>query len=262
MPSEIGDREEEVADFLRQTFGAGRGLVDLRGNLIDLFAQFVQHALRVVPVESDCRCFTLKLDRPCERRQSGWDPVEEAVGFVRWAAQRPLVFFLSLDPLPEPFGCTGTTGRFVSEYVRMSTYHLGGNCFDDIVEIERLDFLGQPRMVGNLKKEVAEFVAEVVEVVARNRVGDLMGFFDGVWRDRREGLLFVPRATRFLIPECRHDFNKALDVRRRGHSVGLQQFRLKSIATSVSRIRYIMEYFIAISKWPLGNAYPMINARY
>jgi hypothetical protein len=48
----------------------------------------------------------------------------------------------------------------------------------------------------DLEQQIPELVAQVVEIAARNRVGDLVGLLDGVGSDGLEALLQVPRAPR------------------------------------------------------------------
>ena len=71
-------------------------------------------------------------------------------------------------------------------------------------------FLGHLRVEDDLQLQVAELVGERVHVVARDRVRDLIGFFDRVGRDRREGLHRVPFATARRIAQAAHDFAQAL----------------------------------------------------
>ncbi len=49
-------------------------------------------------------------------------------------------------------------------------------------------------MEDDLEQEIAELVLEIVHVAARDRLGDLVGLFDGVGRDRGEVLLDIPGA--------------------------------------------------------------------
>jgi len=65
-------------------------------------------------------------------------------------------------------------------------------------------------MKHDLKEEIAEFVAEVVQVTARDGVGHLIGLLDRVGRDGGEGLFAVPGAAAGLA-QARHDGEKALD---------------------------------------------------
>ena len=79
--------------------------------------------------------------------------------------------------------------------MRMPPDELFGDRLDHVAEIERALLLGHAGVEHDLQEQVAEFVAQIVEIAARDRVGDLVGFLDGVRRDRREILLQVPRAA-------------------------------------------------------------------
>ena len=57
-------------------------------------------------------------------------------------------------------------------------------------------FLGHLRVEHDLELEIAELVGERVHVVARDRVGDFIGFLDRVGRDRLERLDAYPIRSR------------------------------------------------------------------
>ena len=63
------------------------------------------------------------------------------------------------------------------------------------VEVERRRLVGHLGVVDDLEQQVAELALEPVPVLARDRVGDLVGLLDRVGGDRGEGLLDVPRAA-------------------------------------------------------------------
>ena len=71
-----------------------------------------------------------------------------------------------------------------------------------------------PRDLGvkdHLEQQVAQFVPKVGEIAPLDGVRHLIGFLDGVGRNRREGLFEVPRATGARRAERRHDFDEAGD---------------------------------------------------
>ncbi|HEY4968292.1 MAG TPA: hypothetical protein VII35_00210 [Steroidobacteraceae bacterium] len=75
-----------------------------------------------------------------------------------------------------------------------------GHCLE--IELTRLArHLG---MKHHLKQQIAEFVLQVLHVAAFGRVGNLVGLFDGVRRNAREGLLPIPGAAS-RGPQTRHD---------------------------------------------------------
>ena len=76
-------------------------------------------------------------------------------------------------------------------------------------------------MEDDLQQEVAQFVAQVIEVAARDGVGDLVGLLDGVGRDGRKILLEIPRTAASGGAERRHDFEEPGDVAGRSHDRSL-----------------------------------------
>src|SRR5690606_39810345 len=64
-------------------------------------------------------------------------------------------------------------------------------------------------------QQVAQLALQRGQVVAVDCIGDLVGLLDRVRRDRGEGLLDVPRASRFAIAQAGHDVEQALEVGRR-----------------------------------------------
>ncbi len=64
-------------------------------------------------------------------------------------------------------------------------------------------------MKHHLQQEIAEFVAQIVEIAARDRLGNFIGLLDGVGCDGREILFEVPRATAAGSSQRRHDLDQA-----------------------------------------------------
>jgi len=127
-----------------------------------------------------------------------WRPSRSALGL-----------FLGLDALPgalDPGGCDVAVP--VGEDVRMPADHFPANRFNDVAKAECVLLLGHPGVIDDLEQEVAEFVLEVIEIVAANRVGDFVGFLDRVRRDGREILLQIPRAAGSWRAQRRHDLDQ------------------------------------------------------
>jgi hypothetical protein len=74
-------------------------------------------------------------------------------------------------------------------------------------------------MIDHLQQEIAEFVLEVVEIAARDRICNLIGFLDGVGSNRRKILLEVPGAARHRRAQRRHHLDQAKNVAGRFHVV-------------------------------------------
>ena len=60
----------------------------------------------------------------------------------------------------------------------MAADQLVGDRLDHVAEGERAVLLGHAGVEDDLEQEIAELVAQVGEVAARDRVGDLVGFLD------------------------------------------------------------------------------------
>ncbi len=116
----------------------------------------------------------------------------------------------------------------VAEDVRMPALHLVANAVDDVVQREFAGFLGHLRVEDDLELKIAELVGERVHVVARDRVGDLIGFLDRVGRNRRECLDAVPFAAADGIAQPLHDRYEAFEAQE-GFSIGVPAVKSKSM---------------------------------
>ena len=104
----------------------------------------------------------------------------------------------------------------VAEDVRMAALELVADAADHVLEREMAGFVGHLRVEHDLELEIAELVGERVHVVARDRVGDLIGFLDRVGRDGREGLLAIPFAAVLGIAQPAHDLRRGDQAASRG----------------------------------------------
>ena len=80
---------------------------------------------------------------------------------------------------------------------------------DHVAERERVLFLRHAGVKYHLQQQIAEFIAQIVEIAARDGVRDLIGFLDGVGRDGRKILFEVPRAAAAGRAQRRHDVEQA-----------------------------------------------------
>ena len=140
--------------------------------------------------------------------------------------RRAFGLLLRLDALP----CALDMARrdhaiLVGEHMRMPPDHLPRDGFDDIAEGKRALFLGHAGMKYDLQQQIAEFIAEIGEVAARDRVGDFVGFLDGVGRNARKRLFEVPRAAATGRSQLRHDVEQAFDIAGRGHDTPVRKVR-------------------------------------
>ncbi len=209
---EIDDREQQIADLARDFLLLSA--IELVCDLVGFLANFRQHRLRVVPVEADLAGLLLQLERTRERGQAGRNAGEGAVaaggrGLARLHARG---FLLRLDLIPLNVDLVGRQPAFVAEHVRMTADQLLGDRLHHVAERERALLLGHAGVEHDLQQQVAQFVLQVVEVAAADRVGHLVGFLDGVGRDGREILLEVPRAAAAGRAQRRHDLDQPGDV--------------------------------------------------
>ena len=93
--------------------------------------------------------------------------------------------------------------------MRMPPDHLSRDRLDHVAERECVLLLGHARVIHHLQQEIAEFIPEIVEIAARDGVGHLVGFLDGVGRDRRKILFEVPRTAAAGRAQRHHDLEQA-----------------------------------------------------
>ena len=79
--------------------------------------------------------------------------------------------------------------------MRMPSDHLARDRLDHVAEGECVLLLGHAGVKHHLQQEIAQFVSQIIEVAARDRIGDLVGLLDGVGRNGREILFEIPGAT-------------------------------------------------------------------
>ncbi len=113
-----------------------------------------------------------------------------------------LGFLFGLDLRPQAFDLLRCQVTRVAKDMRMAPDQFLVDRLDDVAEIERALLLRHARVEDDLEQEIAELFAQVIEVAARDRVSDLVGFLDGVRRDGSEILLEVPRAAGLGRPQA------------------------------------------------------------
>ena len=185
--------------------------------LVGLLADFGQHRQRIVPVEANLAGLGLQLERAGKGGQGDRDAGEGARSFLSRALACLLRALLALDALPQVLdGLGGETARF-PEHMRMAADKLLGDRLDHVAEIEGALLLRHAGVEHDLQQEVAQFVAQIVEIAAGDGVGDLVGLLDRVGRDGREILLQIPRTAGPGRAQRRHDVEKTGDIAGRGH---------------------------------------------
>ena len=133
-----------------------------------------------------------------------------------------LGLLFGLDAVPQLLDvCGRQLAVLVDEYMRMAADHLPCHRLDNVAKRKNVLLLGHAGVIHDLQQEIAEFVAKIVEIAARNGVGDLIGLLDGVGRDRRKVLLEVPRAAGHRRAQRSHDFDQSRNIAGRGHGISV-----------------------------------------
>src|SRR3546814_14044806 len=96
----------------------------------------------------------------------------------------------------------------------MAAFHLVADRVGDIVEPEQAIVGRYLAMEYDLEQQIAKLIADRSGVAAGDRVGNLIGFFDGIGRDGREILREIPFATPDGIAQLAPDAEQALEARR------------------------------------------------
>ena len=112
---------------------------------------------------------------------------------------------------------SGERSSVSAEHMRMPADELSRDGLDHVAEREGALLLGHAGMEDDLEQQVAELVPQIREIAALDGVGDLVGFLDGVGRDRREILLQIPGAAGPGRAQGRHDLEEPCDVCGRLH---------------------------------------------
>src|SRR5581483_3098711 len=211
MPRQIDHGEQQIAGFA----GSRRGILraDIGFDFVGLLANLRQYRHRIVPVETDLAGHLLQFQRTGEGGQTDRYAGERALS-GRFAAAG---LFLRLDIVPEAADVLGADAAAIAEHVRMPPHKLFRDCLHHVAEAEAALFLSQARVVHDLQQQVAEFLAQVLEIAALNRIGNLVGLLDGVARNAAEVLLQIPGAAGFRRPQRGHDLDEAGNIAGRRH---------------------------------------------
>ena len=136
--------------------------------------------------------------------------------------RRALGLFLGLDALPGALDAGGgDIAVLVGEHMRMAADHLRCDRLDHVAEGKGVLLFRHAGVIDDLQQEIAQFLAEVIEIAARDRVGNLVGLLDRVGRDRRKVLLEVPRTAGDRRAQRRHDLDEAGNIAGRGHGISV-----------------------------------------
>ena len=92
--------------------------------------------------------------------------------------------------------------------MRMPPDHLPGDRLDHVAEHKRIPLLRHAGVEHDLQQEITEFVPEIVEIAACDRVRHFIGFLNGVGHNAREILLQIPGAAGLGGAQRRHDLKQ------------------------------------------------------
>jgi len=81
----------------------------------------------------------------------------------------------------------------------------------DVVESKQAALFGELRMKDDLKEQIPELLAKRDVVAPIDGVRHLVGFFDGIGRNRFKRLFAIPGTTTVRIPQASHHFEQAFD---------------------------------------------------
>lgn len=96
--------------------------------------------------------------------------------------------------------------------MRMAALQLVADGSADIIKIEAAFFLRHLRVKHHLEQQVAQFAAQIVKILTRNRIQYFIGFFQRIRRDAGEGLLFIPRTAVFRVAQALHEGEKTVNL--------------------------------------------------
>ena len=203
LTREIDGGKEQVPEL-------GRNIGIRRRNLVQLLAHLVENRRGVRPVETGPRRPALQLLRAHQRRQGQRHIVQHArtrrAGVVGLALALAFLLRLPVDGLR-----IGVGNRGAAEDMGVARDHLGGNRIDDIAKGECAALLGHSRVEDDLEEQVAQLVAQRIEVSRADGLRDFIGFLDRVWRDGLEALFDIPGTTDRGRPQGGHDFQKGIN---------------------------------------------------
>ena len=104
-------------------------------------------------------------------------------------------FFFGLDGFPIAQHLSRVAGGGIAENVRVTAHHLGVNFIDHVVNVEFAALLGDACKERDLKKQIAQFLAQIVrpsEARFFQCIKCFVSFFEEHRRERGVGLFAIP----------------------------------------------------------------------
>ena len=160
--------------------------------------------------------FGLQFQRAGQGRERHRHAGERA--FVRTAAfPGGFSSLLRLDALPQALDGLRRVLALVTEHMRMPADELLGDALHHVAEIEGALFLRHAGMENDLQQKIAELLAQIGKIAARDGVGNLVGLLQRIGRDGRKILRQIPGTAGLRRTQRRHDVEEPADVAGRGH---------------------------------------------
>lgn len=211
MTRQVDAAKQQVTEFGLNCFAIARTRHRF-AKFVKLFHHLAHHCVGVRPVESYSRRSALQFSRPyesCESNRHAIQFAERAIGRSRGSRLGATFGRLLRLPLAGLLGCVGNLR--VAKDVGMAALHLVDDGIDHVIEAEPVGFAGHLRMKYDLKQQITELVHQGVGLVAGDRIGNLVGFFDRVRGNAREGLLAIPGTASLWIAQLRHNLQQPVD---------------------------------------------------
>ena len=218
MAGQIDQREQEIADFVGDVRRRRRRRARPRSRRLSsrIFCSTARGSFQSKPTVEALLCSSIariSAGRPAFTADSS--DVAPLCFAARCAARSA---FSSALMRSQALGAGGVRclPSLSAEHMRMAADHLRGDRLDHVAEGEARS--APPPCARDRRPAAADRRArrEVVEIAARDRVGDLVGFLDGVGRDGLESLLEVPRAAGHRRAQRRHDLDAGVKCRGKG----------------------------------------------
>ena len=161
-----------------------------RLQLDDFFFRLSEHRRKRGPIETDLRRALLQFHRHAASAGRARGTSSSTERYARMLSPRSAFSSALIRSQKSPSELIAQSR--ISEDMRVTPNHLPRDGISYVGEVEARLLSRHVRVIDDLQQEIAELVLEPIEVITRDHIRDLIGFLDGVGRDRREGLLARP----------------------------------------------------------------------
>lgn len=208
VPGKMRRHEQHIGQFFPGRFKVA--FSQRRGQFVAFLVQFGQHRAGVRPVETD----------PCRTPLKFGGALYSGQGPGHAVQQRPArttgLALLLLLPFPglAHSGAIGYSGCRTKD-MRMPAGHLGHNPAGHILKIEGSLFLGDAGVKHHLKQQVAQLLAQAIEVLPLDGINYLVGLLQGVGSDGLEALFAIPGTAGLRPTQILHQLAQVTDCTHR-----------------------------------------------